>query len=302
MHLTKTYEDGNFIRIENSEGDSITVYVEDTTAYLLSVFVSFANRGLGRGAELITAMESLLVRRGAKQFVANYSSKLLNMCDLLESCGFFVAEGNPLICIDPLDVLAKPRVAAAVREGKKQDLFKTLSSLDAVQTGRLMEFLNKRFRPLSMAYLAGFRQDLSGVVFDSRGQVGAVVLCSKYESDAHIDYISVASEDSVQYLKPLISGFVSRLSHGYEAEDFDRITYIHANAKIRRLIEDYIGNCPGTEVNISFSADKTLSADKETIAIREGASMASEDFMHAWMEEVASVPYQNNIYVKGLFN
>ncbi len=224
MHLTKTYEDRNYIRIENSEGDSITVYVEDTTAFLLSIFVSFSNRGLGRGAELIASMESLLVRRGAKQFVANYSSKLLNLCDLLESCGFFVSECNPLICIDPLDVLSKPRVSAAVREGKKQDLF-----------------------------------------------------------------------------RPLISGFVCRLSEKYEAEDFDRITYIHANAKIRRLIEDYIGDCPGTEVNISFSADKTLSADKETVVIRDGANMASEDFMHAWMEEVSSVPYQNNIYVKGMF-
>ena len=192
-------------------------------------------------------------------------------------------------------------MAAAVREGKKQDLFRPLSSLDGVQTGRLMEFMKKRFRPLSMAYLAGFWQDLSGVVFDSRGQVGAVALCSKQESDAHIDYISVASEDSAQYLKPLISGLMCRLSDKYEAEEYDRITYIHANAKIKHLIDDYTGNCPGTEVNISFSADKNLSGVKETIAIREGASMATEDFMHAWMEEVASVPYQNNIYVKGMF-
>ena len=300
MNLTKTYEKDNYIRIDNSEGDSITVYVEGTTAFLLSIFVSFQNRGLGRGAELLTAMEGYLVTRGVDQLIANFSSKLLNVCDLLDSCGFTVTEGNTLIAYDALDILTEPRVAAAIREGKKHDLFKPLASLDAGQTRRFMEFLGKGFRPLSVSYLAGFRQDLSGVVFDTRGQIGAVIVCSKQESDIHIDYIAVAPGDAAQYLKPLISGFASRLSVTYEAEWFERITYIHANTKIKRLINDYIGDYRGTEVNISYSADKTLSGDKEPIAIREGESMADDDFMYAWTEDVASVPYQNNIFVKGM--
>ena len=255
MYLTKTYESNKYIRLENSEGDSINVYVEDSTAYLLSIFVSFESRGLGRGAELVHAMESLLAARGVEAFVANYSSKLLNLCDLLSACDFFVAEGNSLVTFDALEVLTEPRVAAAIKEGRKHDLFKPLSSLDAGQTMRLLEYLGKQFRPLSMSYMAGFLQDLSGAVFDARGQVGAIVLCSGYESSVHIDFISVSSGDAAQYLKPLISGFVRRLSESYDAEEFERITYISGNPKIKHLISDYIGDYQGTEVNISFVAE-----------------------------------------------
>ncbi len=78
-----------------------------------------------------------------------------------------------------------------------------------------------------------------------------------------IDYISVASEDSAQYLKPLVSGLMCRLSDKYEAEEYDRITYIHANAKIKRLIDDYTEDCPGTEVNILFRRTRTCQGSKK---------------------------------------
>ncbi|MBO6214901.1 MAG: hypothetical protein J6N76_05120, partial [Lachnospiraceae bacterium] len=194
MYLRKAFENDSFIRLENVEHDSLTVYIEGTNAYILSVMVSFLSRGMSRGSELMTAMEGYLYNKGIKTIRSVYSSKLLNVNDLLEVCGFSVVEGASLISRDAMDLLSEPKVLNMISSNNSKKSFVPLSKLDANATGKLIYFLKQRIRPFPMTYLSVFLQDVSGVVFDDKNRIAGVILCSKYGECLHLDYVLTPSE------------------------------------------------------------------------------------------------------------
>lgn len=298
MHLRKTFDRKNFIRLENVEGDSITAYIDGKEAHILSILVSFPNRGMARGTELVTALEGYLFKRGVKRLSAIYSSELLNVCDLLSVCDFSIVEGDPLKVCNALEVLSEHKVSIAISRGKDNDLFIPLSDLNPVQTSKLMYLLKKYFKPLSMSYVLGFSQELSGVIFDDRGMIATAIFCTRYESGVHIDYFIKPSNEGVQYIKPLISGFLYRLATAYNKEPFENITYINMNPAIEKIISSYLEYYTGEKTALSFIADKDLKKIDNDIEIRDVGSLPEDVFMRTWQEEVSSIPYQNNIYVK----
>ena len=299
MYLRKVFDDKNFVRLENVEGDSVTVYIEGTNAYILSVMVSFLKRGMARGTELMSAMEGCLSDKGVKIINASYASELLNVNDLLYVCDFSIMEGMPVLSFDAKKVLMTPDMIKAAKKGKGSELFVPLSKLNAVQTGKFLYQMEGLFKPLPKTYLAGFSQNESGVVFDEKNRLAAAILCTRYGDSMHIDYFLLTSEEAAKYAKPLLAGFIYRLFRTYEDEPFENITMIPMGKTEYNMIKACFGETKGEERPISVFAFKKLSAPQKTFEIREDP-ITQELFMQLWEREVATVPYQFNIFLKSI--
>ena len=298
MYLRKVFENDHFIRLENVERDSITVYIEKNIAYILSISVSFPNRGMARGSELLYAMESCLYEKGIMNVNCTYSSKLLNVCDLLTVCGYSITDGLPAVVCSTDDLFASRSVQNAMNAGEKKDVFVPLSALNADSTGKLMRILKDYIKPLSTAYLTGFLQDESGVVFDDQNRIAAMILCTKHDRCLHIDHFILPVEGSPQYVGSLIAGFFLRILHLCETDPFDEISFIPNDKNEKKLAKTFWEKYENKGYHLSFDGIKVLSSPKKSFEIRDDEMMPENVFMHVWEKEVALVPFQYNMYLK----
>ena len=298
MYLRKVFSNDKFIRLENTERDSLTVYISGEKAYILSIMVGFKNRGMARGTVLLRAMEEILYNRGIKSFNAIYSSELLNVCDLLEKCGFSLERSAPVFSRNAMNLLTDSKTLKLINTSKKSSLFIPLSRLDKKATGKLLNFLKKRIKPFPMFYLTLFLQDESGVIFDDNNKIAGVILCSKNEESVHIYYFLIESSESLEYAVPLLAGFLYRISLLFDKDSFETVSLFPESKIEKKLVENYLADRFHKEDLMSFDAFKMLSAPKISFEIRDDIILPEEDFMRLWEKEVIAVPLQFNLFLK----
>ena len=110
MHLFKTVDSNDHVRIEENNGAAVTLNLRGDTARILSIIVPKADRDDGIGSALLSAAESEAYKRGAVRIEADYSAWIEGMSDFFDAMEYKVRENGPVCAIDTKTLLASDSV------------------------------------------------------------------------------------------------------------------------------------------------------------------------------------------------
>ena len=292
MHLFKTVDSNDHVRIEENNGAAVTLNLRGDTARVLSIIVPKADRDDGIGSALLSAAESEAYKRGAVRIEADYSAWIEGMSDFFDAMEYKVRENGPVCAIDTKTLLASDSVKKILKKDLPGARFSSLEELGMSEWDDLLGHMPDFSLRLKSADMGAFSKRMSGVVYDKNGALQSMILCSERGEDVHIDFLVSARKESSAYVMAALQGMLIEIYASGGGASYPRITAFCAHENVSRLMERALSKKPD-EIGKAMYAVKELNEDNAAdIEIEEDLD---EDMDGAWRREISKVPLQGNI-------
>ena len=298
MQFYLTVDNDNILRIEEEEGAQATAYMRGDKAELISISVPEESRRGGIGGELLDTMQKAAANRGVIQMEVDFEDTLTDLSGLLENRGFTLDNGAPIISINLKKLLDSKRVQKVLESDMSGFRFVSLWELQITQQESINYIFSTPKIPLVLAELSRYQQDMSGVVYDKKGKVVSIILCSERSYDIHVDFLDTAAGSHAAYSLAALYGMINEVIEQGGADRYDSLTFYATQESIRNSIDRLVGDDGFEEIAKIIFASKDISGMAEHVDMIEDLSGEETE---SWHDEVAEVPYQDNISFKSIW-
>ena len=235
MKVTRTLNDGQYLRLEDENEAAVTFLRNGRTALLLSIFVPGDARRNGIATGLLETAEAKLYEMGVRRLEADFLETSSDIKGFLENNGFKLSKGAPVVTIDAAELLSSDVTAKLLRRDIRCASFSALDELNMTEWDSLLGLLEKLGIPLRQKEVARFSQTMSGVAIDRRGELRAVVLCSEIKDSLHIEFLASAGKKSGEYILCALQGAIMELMVSGGSVAYSNITALVLHDGVRGL-------------------------------------------------------------------
>lgn len=294
MHIMKTVDNDEYLRMENDRGGAVTMRQQGDRGSLLSLSIPLGERGGEEEVQLLAVMEQEAYERGVRRMEAFFPETLEDYASVLESSGYAITGCARILSLDTKMILASPDIKKLTDSRSESGSCKHLSELSISQFEDVYALLNKLGIRITTQDMARFSSRFSGVVFDQSTHPRAIILCTEERDSLHVELLAGASKTSTPYIVRALKELIHDLAKFGAAERYERITMIAANGSINAILNKMVSEASGMKDIVTvMSADKHLTEKTNmeyAVDISEDSDMAGE-----WRREIRHIPYQYNI-------
>ena len=296
MRCTITIDSRNLLRITDGEGAHILLAAVDNTAYILSATVSEDRRRQGIGTALLETAEEVLSDRGVTYIAADYLDSIEGMGEFLISNGYEIEDGPAVIDLKKTLAQNHPTLKKWMKYKVDNVKVSLLKDLDISKWRELFQFLTDRGVNLTCFDLACFDQEISAVIYDTKGSICSLFLGSVRENTLYLEFLYTKSGKGDEYytlaaLQSMAAGVVS--SDG--KIKYDRVLMVACNPGIRTIIGliRMAGKEPD-QIDRCMSARKKITAQTSADSVRVMTDIEEGTELEC-IRELASNPMQHII-------
>lgn len=267
MRCTITVDSRNLLRIADGEGAHISLVTVENTAYILSVMIPENGRRQGIGTALLEAAEEVLSHRGITHIAADYPDSIEGMGEFLISNGYEIEDGPAVIDVKRALAQNHPTLDKWMKYKVDNVKVSLLKDLDISKWSEMLKFLTDRGVNLTCVDLACFDQEISAVIYDTKGSICSLFLGSVRDNTLYLEFLYTKSgKGNEYYTLAALQSMASVVMTPEGNIKYDRVLMVSCNPGIRTIIglirmagiePDQIGRCMNARKKIT---DKT-SAD-----------------------------------------
>ena len=180
-----TYDDGEFIRIEDEDGCSVSIRVTSTDFFIVSILVEEELRLKGRGRGLLAAAEYEAYARKKSGLSALYVDNE-GIGAFFKKCQFSPVDGSSITAFDVKTMVRIKRVRQMMSRIPEEHRYVNLRGLDISGFEKLMTFLGSMGLSTVINRVSDMDLDISGILM-VRGVMVAALLCARIGEDVYLD-------------------------------------------------------------------------------------------------------------------
>ncbi len=201
-----TYQDKDFIRIEDEDGCSVSIRVTSSDFFIISILVSEDLRLQGRGRGLLAAAEQLAYTN-KKSYVRIAYVDSEAMSSFIKKCGYRPVDEASISVFSVKQIQRKTGGGRLLAKVPADYEYVSLGELDIGGFEELMKFLGGMGLSSAINRISDMDFDISGVLF-VRGAISAVVLCARMGDDIYIDTAVSAFENDKKIIAAAAVGML----------------------------------------------------------------------------------------------
>lgn len=296
MQFFKTVDNENYLRLDDEEGASITLFKLRDVATIISIIVPKADRREGIGTALLAAAESELKQAGIRRIDVDFADTIPGISNFFKNVGYRVQSVTPIVSVNLVSTLSSQIVKRTILTEIGGAYFVPFSDFTVEQWDELLDIFASIDLRLTSTDMTHFFFEGSGVVYDDNEDIKSFVLCTESDGTIHVDMLLGTGAVKPQFILEAVRGMILGIINAGGTSLFSRLTMVAANPKIDGLLKKALDN---KNADSKEQIGTAIYAYKEDIGNLKNDAIVEdepdEDMEDHWRRELKKVPMQSNI-------